>query len=371
VHLITSRREAGGGWKVTKEAGITVHWIPVAYDNRMGFAQRLAAFVRFAMLSATRASSIPCDVVFATSTPLTVVLPGFIASLLRRVPLVFEVRDLWPEVPIAMGVLRNPAAIFAARLLERLAYKWSTHIVAAAPGMREDIIASGIHPAKVTVITNGCDREIFAADLGNEARRLREQHLWLGGRKLVLYGGSLGRVNGAEYLVDVAAELALVDPEIRMVVVGDGAEREAVISKARQLGVLDKSFFIFPLMPKRELAAWLAACDLALCMITGPRVVWKDAVQNKFFDALAAGKPTACNFDGFQSELAVKHNVGIVFPPNDAAQSAQLIRRTLSDTAWLSEVRERSEVLARTEFDRVLLAGRLEAVLLHSVRVGI
>ena len=146
VNLITSRREPGmdNDWYMTDEEGIKVHWFPVAYSNHMGFAQRIRAFLRFAIASARKAASIKADVVFATSTPLTIVLPGIFATWRQRVPLVFEVRDMWPAVPIAMGALRNPILIRAAYWLENLAYRRSKHVVALAPGMRDDIVSTGL-----------------------------------------------------------------------------------------------------------------------------------------------------------------------------------------------------------------------------------
>jgi glycosyltransferase involved in cell wall biosynthesis len=365
VELITTSRKPGrqAGWYTTSEAGIRVHWLPVPYDNAMGFAARVKAFLRFAIASARRAASIDADVVFATSTPLTIALPGIFAAWRRGVPLVFEVRDLWPDVPIAMGVIRSKFAIFLARSLERLAYRFSSRIVALAPGMRDDIVAHGIPSDKVVVIPNGCDLDIFSVDRSSDAAQLRSDHRWLGQRKLLFFGGTLGRANGVGYLVSVAEAMQRLDPEIRFVIVGEGAERASITDAARRAGVLNQNFFMLGAMPKREVAKWLAASDMALGLFSGPRVLWKDAVQNKFFDALAAGKPIACNFLGFQSEIAVRHDVGIVFDSEDPEVAARQIHRKIGDEHWLRAVRDRTQRLATEEFDRDRLAARLVDVL--------
>ena len=369
VDLITSRREPGieTDWFVTDEEGIRVHWLPVAYSNHMGFAQRIGAFLRFAVGSASKAASIKADVVFATSTPLTIVLPGIFAAWRQRVPLVFEVRDMWPAVPIAMGMLRNRFLIAVAKWLERLAYKRSRHIVALAPGMRDDIISTGIDSAKVSVIPNGCDLNIFGADLSLEVAELRNRYSWLKSRPLVVFAGTLGRANGVDYLVKVAEGMARIDPEIRFVIIGDGAERQGIRFAAECSGVLDKSLFMFNAMPKIELAAWLAAADFTIGLFSGPRVLWKDAVQNKFFDALAAGKPIACNFSGFQSELALQHDVGLIIDSDDQELAAYQLYVKLRDFAWLSGVNQRAKKLAAGEFNRDLLAKKLEDVLIRAV----
>ena len=365
VDLVTSSRDRGreGGWYTTVESGIRVHWLPVPYDNKMSFGQRIRAFLRFAVAASRRAASLPADVVFATSTPLTIVFPGIYAAWRRRVPLVFEVRDLWPDVPIAMGVIRNPLTIWLARALERLAYRYSKHIVALAPGMRVDILGKGVAAHKVSVIPNGCDRGVFGVDHASVVAALRASRDWLGQRRLVLFGGTLGLANGVGYLVSIAEAMRRLDPEIRFIVIGDGAERAAIAELARHKGVLDQTFFMPGAMPKRELAVWLAACDMAVGLFSGPRVLWKDAVQNKFFDALAAGKPVACNFSGFQSELAVQHDVGLIFDAENAELAARQVHSKLNDDAWLAAVRVRALRLAADDFDRDRLAERLGDVL--------
>lgn len=373
VNLITSRREPGkdDGWYTTDEEGIQVYWYPVAYSNHMGFTQRILAFLKFAVASARKAASIKADVVFATSTPLTIVLPGIYAAWRQRIPMVFEVRDMWPAVPIAMGVLRNPLLVSAANWLERLAYQRAKHIVALAPGMRDDIISTGVDPNKVTVIPNGCDLNIFGTDLSAPAVALRQQFPWLNSRALVLFAGTLGRANGVDYLVKVAEKMAKIDPEVRFVIIGDGAERENIEKEAERSKVLNCSLFMFSAMPKNELAVWLAASDFTVGLFSGPRVLWKDAVQNKFFDALAAGKPIACNFSGFQSELAVQHDVGLIVDSDNPEHAAIELYEKLTDAAWLASVKERAKELAEGQFNRNLLAKRLEAVLISGQKNGL
>jgi len=366
VDLVTTWREPTqtSDWFMTEEAGIRVHWLPVVYSNSMGFVDRLRAFLRFAVASARRAAALDGDVVFATSTPLTIALPGIYAAWRRNRPMVFEVRDMWPEVPIALGALRNPVLIWAARSLEKLAYSYSVHIVALAPGMGEDIVATGVNPAKVTIIPNGCDLDVFG---GSSSSSPRERHAWLGTRKLVLYAGALGRANGVSYLVRLATEVRELDADVCFVVIGEGAEKEAVRDAAGGAGLLGTAFFMLDQMPKRELVSWLHAADLVVALFTGPRVIWKDAVQNKFFDALAAGKPIANNFDGWQSRIAQDEGVGLILDPEDVSRAARQLVSALQDERWLEAIPERALKLAQTRFERGLLAAKLELVLATAV----
>ena len=198
VHVVTSDQAASTpGWRVETVAGCTVHAVTVPYDNTMGAAARVRAFVRFAAAAAARARRLKPDVVYATSTPLTIALPALGATLGRPVRYVFEVRDLWPDVPVALGYLGNPVLRRAAYALEALAYRQAAHVVALAPGMREHILGKGIAPDKVDVVAQGCDTELFA-DLDTAALRAREP--WIASRRLVLFAGTLGRANGLPYL---------------------------------------------------------------------------------------------------------------------------------------------------------------------------
>lgn len=363
VHMVTTdqRGTAGGRWRESSEAGITVHWASVPYDNRMSFGQRILAFARFAWLAARRAVSLRGDVVFATSTPLTIAIPALVASTIGRVPFVFEVRDMWPDVPIALGAIRGRLSVGLALWLERLAYRRAAHVVALAPGMRDDIVAKGIPPGKVSVIPNGCDLDVFAVT--TDARVVRESNAWLGDRPLVLYAGAVGMANGVGFLVEVAREALALDPEIRFAVFGAGRDLDAVRNLARHTGVLDVNFFLHDPVPKRQLAQWLAAANMLVALFTGPRVVWKDAVQNKFFDALAAGKPIANNFDGWQSRIATDADIGLILDPDDPAGAALTLVRAVRDTQWLDEVPARTRRLAEGEFNRDRLGAKLAGIL--------
>jgi glycosyltransferase involved in cell wall biosynthesis len=367
VHVITAEQtavRAPGRWRYSVEAGIHVHWVAVSYANEMRFTRRLLAFIVFAVLSSWKAVSIRCDLLFATSTPLTIAIPALVASWLRRTPFVFEVRDMWPDVPIAIGAIKSRTAIWLARRLEAAAYARASHIVALAPGMRDDIVAKGIPLSKVSVIPNGCDVDVFSSVLPHKVREIRDSRAWLGDRPLVLFAGAIGQVNGVDYLARLAGAVNVIDPEVRFVCIGRGKERELVQRIAREQGVLNQSFFMMEPIKKADLANWIAAADVIVALFSGPRVVWKDAVQNKFFDALAAGRPIACNFMGWQSELAIEAGVGIVLDPLDLDRAARDLVQCIADTDWRATAHLKALSLARGPFSRDSLATELERVLI-------
>jgi glycosyltransferase involved in cell wall biosynthesis len=374
VDMITSDQaptRVGRGWRVSDEAGIRVHWTPVPYGNEMSSAGRIRAFLDFAVRASRRAAKVGGDVVFATSTPLTVAIPAVRASTRLGVPMVFEVRDLWPAVPIAIGAIRGAPAIWATRRLERYAYDHAAHVVALAPGMREHICALGYPRDKVSVIPNGADLDVFADPRHQlRASELRAAMPWLGKRRLVLYAGTFGLVNGVDYLARLAAKVAVLDPEVRFVAIGRGRFLEAVKETAAALGVRDRNLFFFDSMPKHEVAAWLAAADMSLALFTGPEIVWRDAVQNKFFDALAAGKPVANNFRGWQAIVAEEAGAGLVLDPVDLDGAARKLVNHLGDAEWMSSAAATASQLGKTRFNRDKLANqlldRLNAVVEHA-----
>lgn len=364
VHMVTSDQATDStrtGWRESVEAGIHVHWAAVPYDNSMSYGKRILAFLKFAWRAAKMATTLRGDIVFATSTPLTIAIPAVYASRRCNVPMVFEVRDLWPAVPIAIGAIRNPLVKGAAKWLERFAYRNATRVVALAPGMRDEIVATGYPASHVTVIPNGCDFDVFSDE--NIASDIRERHAWLRNRRLIVFAGTFGLVNGMDYLVHLAVAIGRLNAEIRIAAVGIGREFDRTRTLALEKGVLDRNLFLLGQMPKIEAAGWVLAADMTLALFTGPEIVWRDAVQNKFFDSLAAGKPVANNFRGWQSILAEEAGAGLIISATDMGAAANDIVQALDDSDWMDRAESATRSLAKNRFDRDLLAKDLNRVL--------
>jgi glycosyltransferase involved in cell wall biosynthesis len=276
--------------------------------------------------------------------------------------MVFEVRDLWPEIPIAVGALRNPVLIALARRLERFAYRNAAHIVALSDGMRDGVVATGQSPSRVTVIPNACDCESF--DVGDgPGREVRARYEWLRDRPLVLYTGTLGLINGVGYMVRIAAAAAKSDRDVRFVVVGDGREEAQVRAEAVALGVLDRNFFLIPPVPKATMPAWLSAADIATSFVVDQPVLWANSA-NKFFDALAAARPIAINYEGWQAAVIREAGAGLVLDRRDPDAAASQLIRAVRDRPWLRAAGEAARRLATDRYDRDVLTDSLEQVLL-------
>lgn len=367
VDMVTSYRESTekSGWFETEEAGIRVHWLPVPYSNRMGFAERIRAFVKFAVGASRKAASLSGDVVFATSTPLTIAIPGVYGSKRRNVPMVFEVRDLWPAVPIALGALKSKPLIAAARRLERFAYKNASRIVALAPGMKDGVVRTGYPEGHVEVIPNGCDLDLFQQASGNSDALLTEHGIPLN-MPLVAYIGTIGEVNDVEYIVRLAAELDSRNEKITFVIIGDGKNASSVKQLAQDLGVLDRRVFMVGRIAKREVPKWLRASKATIMTYNGPEVVYRDSVSNKFFDSLAASRPVFANFSGFSTQAAQSTGAGLILS-RDVTQAAPRLAEHVTNDAWLQTASREALQLARERFSRDQLARQLEKVLQEAV----
>lgn len=364
VHMITSSRERNSntsGWLEDIIGGIHVHWLAVPYSNKMDFKARILAFLKFAVASGIKAHKVGGDVTFATSTPLTIALPAVYAARRLRKPMVFEVRDLWPELPIAVGALKNPFLKKAAKWLEKFAYKNSDHVVALSPGMAEGVIKSGYPPDKVHVIPNSCDTDLFQVSQ-SEGKEFLNSHLKLQDGPLVLYAGTLGLINGVGYLVDIASAMLQIDTDVRFLIVGDGKEQDQIRRKAANAGVLGKNLWMLPPVPKAEMPRLLSAATICTSFVIDLPELWNNSA-NKFFDALAAGRPIMINHEGWQADLIRETGAGLVVPPDNADQSARILHDFLSDPEKVTKVGQAAFQLAKIRFDRDDLAGELLDVL--------
>jgi glycosyltransferase involved in cell wall biosynthesis len=366
VHVVTSDTAPRAGtpaWRVTREEGAIVHWAAVPYGNGLSFGRRISAFGRFARVAAGRAARLPQDVVFATSTPLTIALPAVYAARRNRVPMVFEVRDLWPELPIAFDALRFPGARAAAWRLESWTYRNSAHVIALSP-MMADNIRVRFPTVPVTVVPNGCDIDLFA-DATLAGKQFRSESPWLADRPLVLYAGTLGYANGAGYLVRLAEHLA--GTNVCVAIAGTGAHAESIRREAAERGLLDRTVYLLGQRPKKDIVALFGAADLAISTLVDKPCLAASS-PNKVFDALAAGRPAAVNYEGWLSDLLRDYQAGLVLPADSAEAAAHIVASFVGDPAQVATTGRNAFRLAAERFDRDTLFDHFEQVLVDAVR---
>jgi glycosyltransferase involved in cell wall biosynthesis len=356
VHVVTSSRTSGTdhSWMTTQADGAHIHWRSIPYNNGMSTIARIKAFLEFAWVAGPRARSLKGDVVFATSTPLTIILPALYATLFRKTPIVFEVRDLWPEMPIAAGYLRNPLLKLLARALERLAYKSSRRIVALSEGMAAGVKAANVPADKIVVAPNSCDVETL--DLPSTIGiQYRESQSWLGARPFVVYCGTIGQLNDVSYLARLAAGMRARHSEAVFGIYGTGKEEAKVRAFAKEAGVLDVNFFMMGSVPKKDVPAILSAASVAASVFQ-PIPEMQANSANKFFDGLAAAKPVVINYGGWQAEILQSTGAGIVLDSLNIERAADALDAFLNDPERLAAAGVAGRRLASEQFSRDRIA---------------
>lgn len=340
--------------------GIEVIAVRTPYSQHLGVAGRIRSFLQFMIASSVVACRLPRhDVVIATSTPLTVAVPGLLVRAWRRIPLVFEVRDLWPEAPIQMQAIRNPLVIHALRAFERFVYRRSTHVIALSPGMRDGVVQAGTAASKVTVIPNCSDLELFtpgAPDPGLAARHGVQDCFVVG------YAGSMGEANDVDVLIR-AAELLRGEKDIRFLLIGQGKQGGALQARVRELGLENIEFA--GSMPRREVAGMLRVADVCLVLFKNLPVLATNS-PNKLFDALAAGRPVIVNSNGWTRALVEQGGAGRYAEPASPESLAAQIRWLRDHPEERAAMGRAARRVAESDFDRKKCAAAFERVLLHA-----
>ena len=339
--------------------GIDVIVVRASYSQSLGSLGRIRSFLLFMLRSSWVACRLPRhDVVIATSTPLTVGVPGLLVAWLRRTPLVFEVRDLWPEAPIQMGVIRNPVVVRLLRGFERLVYRHSAQVIALSPGMRDGIRAVGTPAGKITVIPNCSDLDLFhPAPTVPEVKRQYglEEHF------VAAHIGSIGPINGISTVIDAAHDLqSRGASHIRILLVGQGKQEEDIRRRVLELGLRNVVFA--GVMPRSDLSRVFLAVDV--CLVTVGHVpILSTASPNKLFDALAAGRAIVVNSDGWMRELVEQHEVGVYASPGSGAALAEQILWLSTHDDAVRGMGANARRLAEERFDRIKLVEQFERVL--------
>ena len=332
--------------------GIDVIEVDLPYSNDQNLARRSFIFFRFVMRTIGIVLRERYDLIFATTTPLTVGVAGIAGRWLHRKPFVFEVRDLWPELPKAMGVIRNPFVLTLLSLLEWASYRSADRLIGLSPGIVEGIIRRGIPPRGVTMISNGCDTDIFA--IGAPAWRpegVKPEDL------LAIYTGTHGVANGLDALCEAAAELQRRGrPDIKILLVGEGRLKPALQARAAREDLANLLFH--DPVPKHRLAGLMEAADIGLQILANVPAFYYGTSPNKFFDYLAAGLPVLSNYPGWVCDLVAEHRCGFAVPPNDPVAFADALERAADDRIGLRDMGTRARMLAEQEFERTMLADR-------------
>jgi glycosyltransferase involved in cell wall biosynthesis len=280
---------------------------------------RIVSFFSFMFSSVWTALQVKdVDLVMGTSPPIFQAVSAWFVALIRRKPFLLEVRDLWPEFGVSMGVLKNPVVIASARWLERFLYARATHILVNSPAYKEYMIGKGVPENKVTYIPYGTDVDMFNPRVDGSSIRAE---LGLDDKFVVLYAGALGQANDIDTILR-AAERLKDEEKIRFVIFGDGKERGRLQSEAERMKL---SNLIFAgVRPKKDMPMVVASADVCLAILQDIQM-FRTTYPNKVFDYMAAGRATVLVIDGVSRELIESSYGGAYVQPGDSDLLAETI----------------------------------------------
>jgi hypothetical protein len=339
------------GKLVTEESyeGIRVIrcWLWALPNRRMW--QRTLCQISFAVSAVLLALWRPKrpDVVIVSSPPFFVVPAGWVFSRLRRAPLVFEVRDLWPAVFVASGVLSEGFVYRLLSAMEMASYRAAKKIVVVTKSFRQDLIERGVPADKVAVVVNGADPDLYAP---RSAPAMRER-LAGGAEFLVTYVGTHGLLQGLEQILD-AAEAFRGDPRVAFAFVGEGARKDALIEEVKRRGLSRVTFH--KAVSKEEVPDVYAASDACVVCLR-PLPIFRKFVPSKIFEVLASGRPLVAALEGEAADIA-REAGALTARPGDAASIAEALRRLQSDPAAREAIGARGRRYVQEHYDRRTLA---------------
>ncbi len=308
------------------------------------------------------------DVLLATSPPLFVALPAYFISRFKRIPLVFEVRDLWPESAIDTGVLNNKFLIRASFALEKFIYKASSLINVLTPAFRTTLIEKKNVPEdKVVMIPNAADFSLAEKASQDFDRLSLRSELGIDRDTLaIIYVGAHGVANELDQLLNAAKQLS-GDP-VLFLLVGDGMEKKKLMSRAGKEGIKNVKF-LDP-VPKETVFKYILISDIGTSVLKNVDT-FKTIYSNKTFDYMSCRKPVLLAIDGVSRELVEDAGCGTYVPPENPEAYAGAVRDYLKHPKHIKEQGERGYQYANIHFDRELLAEKFIKELKRCARVKV
>lgn len=360
MHYTSSekRAEYKGKWFVNKKQGaVEVVRCHVSEAYNANFIGRLWAYFSF-VFSSSWAGLFKVkgkyDVIIVTSPPLFVGISGYIISLFKRTPYVFEIRDLWPESAIDTGVVTNKFIIKLAYALEKFIYKKATLINVLTPAFRDTLIhKKGIADDKIIFIPNAADFSLSDELVQNfDANKFKTENDLIN-KFVITYVGAHGVANHLDQVLETAH--LLKDTNVLFLLIGDGMEKPRLIKKAKDENIQNVRF-INP-VPKADVFKYIVASDMGTSVLKNVET-FKTVYSNKTFDYMACKKPILMAIDGVSRDLVEQADAGIFVQPENPEDFALKIRQYLSNPSEIIRQGEKGYQFAKDNFDRMILADK-------------
>lgn len=361
VTMLTSRNHQKNRIEEEKIDGIKVIYVKNVYDNQMGVFRRLFSFINFIFSSTiVGLKQKEIDLVFATSTPLSIGVPALVLKWVKGKNFVFEVRDLWPEVPIQMGAINNRIVRKFLYGFEQRIYKSASHVIALSPGMREGIINSHIPPEKITMIPNMSKKDEFYDRKHNY--EIAEQFAIDKNRFNVVHFGAMGIANGLHYILEAAKLFKKTGyyNSINFVFLGEGK----IESTLKEMGIENDlcNMQFLGAHPMNIVSEVVNLCDCSIITFSNIPILYTNS-PNKLFDSLSAAKPIIVNSPGWTKEMVEKYKCGIYVDPDNPEELVNALIKMVEDPVWVKEMGRNSRWLAENVYDKSILCREFVEVI--------
>ena len=346
-------------WQSETMDGIRVIRVWSYITANEGFARRIADYISY-MVSAILAAPFTrgVDLVISTSPQLFTACAAYVVSRTKRVPFVFELRDLWPESIKVVGAMKNSALISLLERLELFLYRKASRIISVTHSFKKNLAGRGIDPVKIDVITNGVDISRFKP--GAKAADLLDRY-HLEGKFVAGYIGTHGMAHALDTLLQAAGRLRerTDGDRFRFIFLGDGAKKRELMDKARARG-LDNVAFIDS-VPKEEVVRYWSLIDVSIIHLRKSKL-FTTVIPSKLFESMGMGIPVLHGVSGESAEIVEREDVGLVFEPENVEELCECLLRLERDAELYEKLQSRCIVAAR-KYDRRTLARQMLEIL--------
>ncbi len=333
--------------------GVEVHYLPIAYDNKFGFAARAISFLKYnwgAMRMVRKIDHVDCC--YAISVPLTIGLVAMWIKKFYKIPYIFEVGDLWPDAPIQLGFVQNYFFRQFLFSVEKQIYRSAKSIVALSPAI-EDAVKEKTALSSIThLIPNMADCDFYKPEIKSP---VLEDKFNVRGKFVVSYIGAVGVANGLDYFLECANASRKAELPIHFLLCGEGALRERLMTNVKQMGLQNLTFIDF--QNREGVKEVMNVTDAAfICYKNVP--ILETGSPNKFFDGLAAGKLIIVNFGGWIKKEIEEARCGIFVDPKHPTDFVKKVLPFLSDEKQLKSYQEASRQLAEKKYSRKIVSEK-------------
>lgn len=336
--------------------GIEVIQVRVNTTNVDGIYKRALDFLRYGVLGVKFMVKEDYDVLFATSTPLTAGIPGIIMKWLgKKSKFIFEVRDLWPELPKALG-MRNPLLLGGMSVLEKLSYNKADACIGLSPGICEGVRKKTVSSKPIKMIPNGCDLELFSKSGGGEEYIIPGAEID-SDDVVAVFTGAHGVANGLDAVLDMAKILQNKNEnQIKILFVGRGKEKSRLMKRANDERITNCIFL--NRVSKYELNKIMNRADIGLMVLKNIPAFYYGTSPNKFFDYISSSLPVVNNYPGWLADMIEASGCGVAVPPESPNAFAESLIYLAHNPEFRREMGVKARTLAESKFSRSNLADQ-------------